>query len=234
MDDTFSDKWNDAYHRGDNFVFYPNEFVIRFTARFLRKQIGLHRHRAVADRFRDPIPVLDLGCGIGRHVVFAHQMGMLASGIELSEVAVELAKTWAREVGGDALAERIVQGDVRRLPWPDGAFDAVISHGVLDSMPAEVAEATLPEVARVLSPGGLFYVDLISGDDSRHAPDFAGDEVVAGAHEEGTIQSYFNFARIDRMFSPWFEFLDVTLARNQNVLGGTYKSRYHCTLRKRA
>jgi SAM-dependent methyltransferase len=177
--------------------------------------------------------VLDLGCGIGRHVVFAHQMGMLASGIKLSKVAVELARSWAREAGGDALAERIVQGDVRRLPWPDGAFDAVISHGVLDSMPSEVAAAALPEVARVLSPRGLFYVDLISGDDSRHAPDFAGDEVVAGAHEQGTIQSYFNRERLERTFSPHFEFLEITLARYQNVLGGTHKSRYHCVLRKR-
>lgn len=152
MDDTFSDKWNAAYGRGDNFVYYPNEYVIRFTARFLRKQVGLHEYRAVANGLRDPIPLLDLGCGIGRHVVFAHQMGMLASGIELSEVAVELAKQWAREVGGEALAERIVRGNVRELPWPDGTFDAVISHGVLDSMPAAVCDQALPEVARVLAP----------------------------------------------------------------------------------
>lgn len=103
MDDTRSDNWDAAYGRGDNFVFYPNEFVIRFAARFLRKQIGLHEHRTVATVFRSPIPVLDLGCGIGRHVVFAHQAGMLPSGIELSEVAVEIARRWAQEVGGAEL-----------------------------------------------------------------------------------------------------------------------------------
>ena len=234
MDNTRSDKWDAAYGRGDNFLFYPNEFVIRFVARFLRKQIGLHEYRAVATDVRSPIPVLDLGCGVGRHVVFAHQAGMLPSGIELSEVAVEIARRWAQEVGGKALAERIVQGDVRALPWPDGTFDAVISHGVLDSMPAAVAEAAVPEVARVLSPGGLFYVDLISGDDSKHAREFAGDEVVSIAHEEGTIQSYFNYGRIERTFAPWFELLDVTLVRAENVLKGSHKSRYHCAMRKRA
>lgn len=75
---------------------------------------------------------------------------------------------------------------------------------------------------------------MISGDDSQHAPDFTGDEIVAQAHEEGTIQSYFNDTRLQRTFSPWFEFLDITLARAKNVLAGSHKSRYHCALRKRA
>jgi hypothetical protein len=101
-------------------------------------------------------------------------------------------------------------------------------------MPAQSAEAALPQVARVLSPQGLFYVDLISSDDSRHASDFAGDEVVSISHEQGTIQSYFTYDRLARTFSPWFEFLDVTLARYQNVLGRSHKSRYHCVLRKRS
>ena len=113
---------------------------------------------------------------------------------------------------------------IDELKQVTSAIDAVKSYLV----PA------VPEVARVLSPGGLFYVDLISGDDSKHAREFAGDEVVSIAHEEGTIQSYFNYGRIERTFAPSFEFLDVTLVRAENVLKGSHKSRYHCAMRKRA
>jgi 2-polyprenyl-3-methyl-5-hydroxy-6-metoxy-1,4-benzoquinol methylase len=116
MTANYSNAWNESYRRGENFVFYPNEYVIRFVARFLRKQTGLHDYVDVAQSLRSPLPILDLGCGAGRHVVFAHQMGMLPSGIDLSQQAVDLARLWAQEVAGDALAERIVQGDVSVLP----------------------------------------------------------------------------------------------------------------------
>jgi hypothetical protein len=100
-------------------------------------------------------------------------------------------------------------------------------------MPASVCEEAVKQVARVLAPQGLFYADLISGDDSNHYREFAGDEVVAIKHEKDTIQSYFNFARIERTFLQHFELLDVTLVRQEKVIDRGFKARYHCTMRKR-
>jgi SAM-dependent methyltransferase len=232
MNDNCQVEWEASYARGENFVFYPNEYVIRFTAKYLRKQVGLREFRDQAQNFRSPLPVLDLGCGIGRHVIFAHQMGMLPSGIDLSQNAVNLARRWAKEVGGETLAERIIQGDVRNLPWPDGAFDAAVSHGVLDSMPALVAQEAVVELSRVLAPQGYCYVDLISGDDSNHGREFSGDVTVQIPHEKDTIQSYFNYGRIERLFGPLFKTVEITLVRQENVLKNGYRSRYHCVFQK--
>ena len=46
--------------------------------------------------------------------------------------------------------------DPWRLPFDDGAFDAVLSCGVLEHV--EDPDASLEEIRRVLVPGGTFYV----------------------------------------------------------------------------
>ena len=225
-------EWDKSYEKRDNFVFYPHEEVIRFVSRFIRKRVGLHE-------FHDVVPdaangrVLDLGCGIGRHVVFAQQMGLDAYGIDLSDVAVRTARSWAREAGISDPDQRVLQGDVRALPWDDGFFQYAVSHGVLDSMPFEVAQAACAELARVMRPGGLFYCDLISGDDSCHAREFSGEERVTTAHEEGTIQLYFNLARIHAMIGDSFLIEECNLIRRENIFRGGYTSRYHIVLKRK-
>ena len=85
---------NLSYAAGDNALFYPHEEVIRFFSKFIRKKIGLNNFFDVTKNASGK-RVLDLGCGIGRHVLFAHEMGLDAYGIDLSEKAISVARTWA-------------------------------------------------------------------------------------------------------------------------------------------
>jgi len=60
------------------------------------------------------------------------------------------------------LEGRFVQGDAENLPFADGSFDLVYSHGVLHHTPD--TPRTIREVHRVLAPGGravimLYYRD---------------------------------------------------------------------------
>ena len=110
-------------------------------------------------------------------------------------------------------------------------YDCVVSHGVLDSMPFSVALQTMREVDRVLSPDGLAYVDLISGDDDRHYREYAGEEVVEGPHETGTIQSYFNLAKIHRLVEDTgLEVREAVLVRRMRVDAPRIDARYHLVL----
>lgn len=224
-------EWDKSYENRDNFVFYPAEEVIRFVSKFIRKRVGLKEFRDIAPSSAEG-RVLDLGCGIGRHVIYCHDMGLQAYGVDLSDTAVCVAREWG---GGRGLPEperRIRQGDIRHLPWNDGFFRYAVSHGVLDSMPFEIARAGCVELARVMTVGGLFYCDLISGDDSQHAREFSGEEVVATAHEQGTIQLYFNLGKIQSMIDGVFEIDECNLIRRENVLRGGFVSRYHLVLRR--
>ena len=224
-------EWDKSYENGDNFVFYPHEEVVRFMSKFIRKRVSLAEFLDIAPHVERE-RVLDLGCGIGRHVIYCHDMGLKAYGVDLSDVAVEVAREWGRKNGLPEVEQKIRQGDIRQLPWQDEFFRYAVSHGVLDSMPFEIARTACVELARVMYIGGLFYCDLISGDDSQHSREFSGEEVVKTAHEQGTIQLYFNLAKIQSMIQDVFEIIDCNLVRRENILRGGYTSRYHLVLKR--
>lgn len=224
-------EWDNSYRNRDNFVFYPHEEVIRFVSKFIRKRIGLDEYKDVAHK-ADKARVLDLGCGIGRHVIYCHEMGLDAYGVDLSDTAIQFAIDWAARKGVNEPGQKIQQGDIRQLPWADSYFDYAVSHGVLDSMPFEIARAACKELARKMTKDGLFYCDLISGDDSKHSREYNGEEVVATDHEHGTIQLYFNLSKINAMIDGVFEIVECILIRREEVLRGGYASRYHLILKK--
>jgi ubiquinone/menaquinone biosynthesis C-methylase UbiE len=174
--------------------------------------------------------MLDLGCGIGRHVIYGFEMGLDAYGVDLSQTALAVAKKWTGEHG--ISPDRFQQADIKHLPWPDAFFDFVISHGVLDSMPFQSARLVIPEVARVLRGRGLFYCDLVSSKDGRHPPDFDGEEEVEGALEHGTTQSYFTVDKITRLIGGYFTLLDGVHTCRTQIDSEKGTARFHVVLQK--
>jgi SAM-dependent methyltransferase len=232
MNNSFKEQWEKSYKNKDNFVFYPNEEVIRFTSKYIRKRVGLDEFVDVHN-YSDNPKVLDLGCGIGRHIIYGLDMKLDMYGIDLSEVAINFARKWAKQNGMVDVNEKIVQGDICNLPWKDHFFNYVVSHGVLDSIRFENAKIAVREVARVLVKGGLFYCDLISGDHSSKYREYCGEEIVATEHEKGTVQSYFNFSKIEKLFLDFFEIVECKHIKHENCLAPGYHSRYHIVLKRK-
>jgi ubiquinone/menaquinone biosynthesis C-methylase UbiE len=224
-------EWDNSYVNRDNFVFYPHEEVIRFVSKYIRKRRGLEEFSDVS-WFESKPKILDLGCGIGRHIFFANEMGLDPYGIDLSDSAIKVAREWAEQKGIDRVIDRIIQGDIRKMPWNSGYFNFVFSNGVLDSMHYEIARDAVKEVARVLEKDGLFYCDVVSGDDSNHAREYSGEEVVNTLHEQGTVQSYFNYSKLSTMIDGLFTIVECVLIKRENILDGKYTSRYHLVLKK--
>lgn len=222
--------WDISYNNKDNFVFYPHEEVIRFVSKYIRKRVDLSKFKEGCNV--DNPKILDVGCGIGRHIIYADDMGIEAYGIDLSNTAIAKACEWADKNGMDNSKKRIVQGDICCLPWENDFFDFAVSHGVLDSMPFTMAKKGVREVARVLKKNGLFYCDIVSGDDSSHFREYAGEEVVETLHECGTIQCYFNFTKVNELIGEVFSIHEAFLIRKENVLSGSFISRYHLVLKK--
>jgi SAM-dependent methyltransferase len=105
--------------------------------------------------------VLDLCCGHGRHAVPLAQLGYRVTGLDLSRrLLLRTAHLAARH--GQAVG--LVAADMRRLPFADGSFDAVINlfnaFGYLEDDAQD--ELVLAEVARVLAPGGSFLQELVN------------------------------------------------------------------------
>lgn len=227
------DSWDSSYGRRENYVFSPCDEVVRFISRYLRRRVGL-------DEFVDVYPgaagsrVVDIGCGIGRNLIFGTCMGLEMYGNDLSPRAVAVAKTWlARQIGEEAAEGRVLVGDIRRLPWPDRHFAHAVSDSVLDSMHFEIAQEGIAEIARLVQPGGYFYCNLISGDATGSDPDFNGEKIVETVHEQGTIQSYFDRTKLHRLLEPLFEIVNYELHQIASPVRGTHSGRWHVVSRRR-
>lgn len=104
---------------------------------------------------------LNVGAGTGKEHALIRQAvepGGAAFGLDLSPVMLRLA----RERTGSPLC----RANAARLPYPDGAFDALFSSYMLDLIPIRTLPALMAEFYRVLKPGGrLALVSLTDGVD---------------------------------------------------------------------
>ena len=107
--------------------------------------------------------VLDAGCGAGRNLRYLLAHGYDCHGIDRDASAIAQLRREAQALGWEDADARFVAGGAESLPWPDGAFDAVISSAVLhfaDDRPH--FERMIAELWRVLAPGGLLFARLAS------------------------------------------------------------------------
>jgi ubiquinone/menaquinone biosynthesis C-methylase UbiE len=103
--------------------------------------------------------VLEIGCGCGSEAERFARAGAHYTAVDLTNAAVSITQ---RRFQLAKLKGRFVQGDAENLPFADGSFDLVYSHGVLHHTPD--TPRTIREVHRVLAPGGravimLYYRD---------------------------------------------------------------------------
>jgi SAM-dependent methyltransferase len=131
---------------------------------FGEEYLELYSHRD-ADEAREQVaffadqcgsldgPVLDLACGMGRHMLELNALGYRAVGCDLSYL---LLKT-----GGQ---EDVIRADMRRLPFRDSTFVALVnfftSFGYFSS--EEENFSVVAEMARVLRPGAAFLFDYLN------------------------------------------------------------------------
>jgi SAM-dependent methyltransferase len=135
-------------------------------------------------------PALELGCGTGRVILPLARAGVPIVGVDRSARMLSFARRRLRRakllrprseaarhsgmaapdghrasVDGDLTTSgaSLVRGDIRFLPFVPEAFGAVIApYGILQSLLSDRAvKATLDAVARVVSRGGRFGIDLV-------------------------------------------------------------------------
>jgi 2-polyprenyl-6-hydroxyphenyl methylase / 3-demethylubiquinone-9 3-methyltransferase len=95
--------------------------------------------------------LVDLGCGAGLLAPHVAGKGYRHVGVDLTRSALEQAAAHGVEA---------VQGDVTRVPLPDGCADAVSAGEILEHVVD--LKAAVAEACRLLRPGGTLVIDTLN------------------------------------------------------------------------
>lgn len=130
-----------------------------------------------------PGALLDAGMGPGRLCAEMHARGFDVSGVDVSVRMVELARARLPEA-----SERLVEGTLTALPFPQQSFDAVVATGVLEYVdrPGEA----IAELSRVLRDGGRLVVSIPNR---------------AAAYNVWQRRLWHPLVRVVKRALPWFE-----------------------------
>ncbi|MER6067541.1 class I SAM-dependent methyltransferase [Streptomyces sp. NPDC001817] len=134
--------------------------------------------------------VLDCSCGIGTQAVGLALRGHRVVGTDLS---VRAAARAGREAARLGVVLPTAGADMRRLPFPDGRFDAVVcaDNSLPHLLTEEDVRAALGEMRRVLRPGGRLLVSTRPYDGLlRERPVSAPPQVHTSADRTGRTVSF--------------------------------------------
>ncbi len=159
--------WNRSHEQGGTPT-WSQEPGVR---QVLNRRITGNEHQWPVEWFASEIAdgqyprILSLGCGVGALERDLASKGLCgtALGIDLSERALDLARQQARVAGYNHLDYQ--RADLDNLEFEPQSFEAVFVHQALHHV--RDLEGCLTQVAKALTPGGVFYADEYVGP-SRH------------------------------------------------------------------
>lgn len=147
-----------------------------------------------------------LDCGAGGPVpplaIFSQQ-GFASWGIDISEGQLNRARDFCQETG---LEINLRLGDMRAMPFEDGFFDYVYEHYAMCHLSKVDTQKAINEMARVLKPGGMCFLGVISMETWPHS--MFGEEADPGEFwgEEGGERrrhSLFSGEEGDQLVLDW-------------------------------
>lgn len=133
------------------------DYLKRYAHRDSREAEKAVRLFARSARLPQGSRVLDFCCGAGRHMAMFAEQGMDVFGMDLSaDLLTEAARLFEEPP--------LVRADMRRIPFTEGAFDAVAHYftafGYFDGDAENLA--VFSEIARILRHGGFYLFDFLS------------------------------------------------------------------------
>lgn len=147
------------------------------------------------------IRVLDCGAGGNMpSLALFEDCGYSCDGIDISDTQIELANNYLKK---NDLSTRIQYGDMRKLDYDDEYYDCIYSYNTIFHMKKHEIINTIEQMKRILKPGGILFINLLSIDDFRCGEGLSVGENEYLQMEDGiqVIHSYFKHSEADNYFS---------------------------------
>lgn len=222
--------WDKSYENKDNYLFYPNEEIIRFLNKYIERRTNLN----IKNKNK---VFLDIGCGSGRHLKFIVENGYFCYGVDISSKALSFAKSLLNSNKYTKKNYKLINCSSSQIPIPSETIDYIIAEATLDSMPDIDIKKTISEAQRLLKKNGLFYCSLIKLENKKNLGiNYKnlgnGNYKVNTRHEKNTIQVFFDKKKINKYFFN-FNIKDIFLVKKFNLNNKSYSSRYHLICQKK-
>lgn len=128
-------------------------------------RLSFAKHIALMKKFmglKQGTKVLDIGCGTGAMLVELLREGADVTGIDTFEEMDGIdRKIVEARLDAEQLNADIMQASAVQMPFEDGCFDLAVSIGMLEHISPDIRADMLPEMFRVVKPGGCLF--LIAG-----------------------------------------------------------------------
>jgi len=144
----------------------------------------------------DGLDILDIGACSGSQGIELARRGHRVVGTEISETALEQAKSAA--TGATGLTISFLMDDIAESRLVDDQFDLVVDRGCYQSICSFNHEEFVASVRRILRPGGLFLLKVMSSEERRFVTfDKVGDREVQ-------MPFHFTVEQLQNLMSPHF------------------------------
>jgi len=160
--------------------------------------------------------ILDLGCGTGRHTVYLAGQGFDVWAGDISVRGLTYARRW---LAAEGLTAHLQYSDMTALPYHDSAFGGLVSTFVIYHGRLSDVQRTVAEIHRVLRPGGLALLTLIStrAGSYRQGREVEPDTFIrAVGNDSGVLHHYFNEDGVGRLLGD-FEVLALHLEESDTT-----------------
>jgi SAM-dependent methyltransferase len=185
--------WNSIFAQ-EGLVFpEPHEDMPRFAEMLQRQGAGA---------------VLDLGCGTGRHVLYLAERELRVSGVDSAPIALAMTRQRLEEEG--LTADLRLHDIFDRLPYPDSAFDGLVSTQVIHHARLAEIAALVREIGRIVRPRGLLFITVpkLRNQASEFTQIEPGTYLPLDGREAGLPHHFFSAEELMDLFVG-FEVLDV-------------------------
>jgi SAM-dependent methyltransferase len=151
-------------------------------------------------RQANSLRLLEIGAGTGQDSAFFASRG-------LEVVATDMSPAMVARCRAKGLDARVV--DFSQLEFPAGSFDAVYAMNCLLHVPNAELPAVLASIARVLRPGGLFFLGVYGGTEATEEGPAEWDD-----HVPARFFSWRTDEQIARFASESFDIVDFHIAQS--------------------
>lgn len=166
---------------------------------YYRSHVEIHKQFLDRVLQSKPARILEAGCGSGIMSVYFSKQGAACTAIDRDRDVLAKASVSGASLGGTAIYE---EGDIFKLKYPDAAFDAVFSQGVLEHFGDAAIRGAVAEQLRVgrkvwISVPSNFYNHRDFGDE-RLLSDKEWKRILDGV---GRVETeYYFYLRVKRNF----------------------------------